>query len=91
MVEKPKKVFKNISDTLKINYNFFDFTPTTLGIPNKGNSSFGKQDSKKGLIYKDSNRNNFPKKYCQKNIFKFYLKSIKIRSKLKNVLNIRNY
>ena len=69
MVEKPKKVFKNISDTLKVNYNFFDFTPTTLGIPNKGNSSFGKQDSKKGLIYKDSNKNNFPKKILPQEYF----------------------
>ena len=70
MVNNPKKILNKISNKLGLKYEFFNTMPTTLGLLNKGNSSFAKSDIKKGQIYKDSVKNKFPKNILPKEYFR---------------------
>ena len=61
LVKDTKNLAIKISKILGIDFSKSMLVPTTLGIPNKGNSSFGKDDTNIGKIYSSSTDKQFPK------------------------------
>ena len=71
LVNNTEQTIKKLNKKLKINFEKIQLTPTTLKKPNKGNSSFPKEDKYFGKIYKNSmeekfkNQVNLPKEYFE--------------------------
>ncbi len=61
LINDTKNLSKKLSKKLNIKFQESMLTPTTMGVPNKGNSSFAKDDSNFGKIYKSSAIKKFSK------------------------------
>lgn len=63
LINDPEATAREICRFLRIDYSDTCLTPTTMGVPTKGNSSFPKTEAERGKFYKESLERNLPKRY----------------------------
>ncbi len=59
LINDTKRTAEKLCERLGVTFNENMLTPTTLGIPNKGNSSYAKDDTNFGKIYLSSSQRSF--------------------------------
>lgn len=63
LLEEPERACREICRFLEIDFDLSCTTPTVMGVPTKGNSSFPKDEQKRGTFYKDSLVKRLPESY----------------------------
>ncbi|GEM_PF-2078187 len=63
LIQDPESAAREICRFLEIDFNPSCLTPTSMGVPTKGNSSFPKSEDQRGKFYKESLERNLPKAY----------------------------
>jgi hypothetical protein len=63
LIENPEATAREVCRFLQLDFSDACLTPTSMGIPTKGNSSFPKPEEKRGTFYKESLTRKLDSKY----------------------------